>query len=326
MLEPILTPRDIAERYHRFLPEEIRRYLNSRGIPNALIDRQLLGWNGKRVTLPVFGWDGDVLSLRYARSPADKSDSPKVVSDPGATVELYGWETLARNPRRVVICEGEFDRLVLEARGFPAVTSTGGAATFPGEWVSHLTSIPEIFICFDRDAAGEAGAKKVKRVLPRAHIVRLPAEVGDGGDITDYFVRLRKSPASFEKLLAAGAAEAGQVATDGQQLTGQSPKQHKSVSSRAKRLKASVPIERVIARYIELRPSGSKLVGLCPFHADRQPSFTVYPETSTYYCFGCGAHGDVITFLMHKESLTFGQALEALERFLYTHELFPNQS
>jgi hypothetical protein len=56
-------------------------------------------------------------------------------------------------------------------------------------------------------------------------------------------------------------------------------------------------------------------------HDEQSPSFAVYPETNTYYCFGCGAHGDAIKFLMDKESMTYGQALEALERFEFTNEL-----
>jgi len=68
------------------------------------------------------------------------------------------------------------------------------------------------------------------------------------------------------------------------------------------------------ARYVELLPSGARLVGLCPFHDDAVPSFTVYPDTNTYYCFGCGVHGDVITLIEEKESKTFAEALDYLER------------
>src|ERR1043165_8612614 len=128
MFKPILTPRDIAERYHRFLPEEIRSYLKGRGVPATLIDRQLLGWEGKRITIPIVApLPGEVLSFRYARPDALLSGAPVMESDVDAKPELYGWETLARQPHRAVICEGELERLALEARGFPAVTSTAGA-------------------------------------------------------------------------------------------------------------------------------------------------------------------------------------------------------
>ena len=58
-------------------------------------------------------------------------------------------------------------------------------------------------------------------------------------------------------------------------------------------LKRCYPIEDVVARTgVALRRSGARLVGRCPFHDDRTPSFTVYPEQGTYHCYGCGARGD----------------------------------
>src|SRR6266700_1363395 len=132
MLKPILTPRDIAERYNRFMPDEIRQFLKDRGVAATVIDRQLLGWDGKRIVIPVFGeTTRDVVGYRYASIPKDPWDEPNITSDADLEPLLYGRETLARKPHRVVICESEFDRLVLESRGFPAVASTGD---FLAEW------------------------------------------------------------------------------------------------------------------------------------------------------------------------------------------------
>ena len=66
---------------------------------------------------------------------------------------------------------------------------------------------------------------------------------------------------------------------------------------------------------MELQGSGNTLIGRCPFpsHKDEVPSFTVYSETGTYYCFGCRARGDVIDFLREIERLRFHEALDALE-------------
>jgi hypothetical protein len=323
------TRRDRALFHHRQLPDEIRQYLNGRGIPDFIIDRELLGWNGSRITIPVFGRDGEVLLFRFAKSPADTSDSPKMLSEPGSGVELYGWETLARKPYRVVVCEGEFDRLVLEANGILAVTSTAGANVFLPDWAPYFEPVRRIYICFDRDKAGARGAETVKTVLPRAKIITPPAEVGEKGDVTDYFVGLGRDRADFEILLASAAAETDDDEDNDDAEPDDTPKDHppavhKAVARRAERLKKSLPLDRVVRRYVDLKPSGNRLRGRCPFHQDDDPSFTVYPETDTYFCFGCGAHGDVIKFLMDKESKTYGQALEALERFLHTDELFPN--
>ena len=56
-------------------------------------------------------------------------------------------------------------------------------------------------------------------------------------------------------------------------------------------------IEELIGQYVHLRRRGRTLTGLCPFHNEKTPSFTVYPDTQSFYCFGCGAAGDAITFV-----------------------------
>ena len=62
-------------------------------------------------------------------------------------------------------------------------------------------------------------------------------------------------------------------------------------------------IESVVSGYVSLKRRGRNLVGLCPFHGEKTPSFNLYPETSSFYCFGCGAGGDVITFVKRIENL-----------------------
>jgi hypothetical protein len=304
------------------LPENVRRYLNERGIPNKVVDEYLLGWSGRRITIPIFGRNGNVVQLRYAKSPEDTTDSPKVLSELGADLELYGWDTLAKRPRRVVICEGEFDRLVLEARGFDAVTSTGGAFAFLDAWAPAFEKIRQIYICFDRDDAGESGAKRVQSYLPQAKIVKLPADVGPQGDVTDYFVKLERTPLDFEVLLAeAAAAEEPEESKPAPRTRSPRPAT-KPLRRRADQVTKQVPLPEIVAGYTMLHASGAQLVGLCPFHEERTPSFTVYPTTNKYHCFGCGRGGDAIEFLMTKESMPFTEALETLERYRVTHELF----
>ncbi|HMJ64602.1 MAG TPA: toprim domain-containing protein, partial [Candidatus Binatia bacterium] len=162
MLNIINWPRVRAEKFHNFLPEKIRSYLKGRGIPATIIEGHLLGWNGKRITMPIFGENSrKVLGFRYAKSPTDISDTPEVISDPGLGVQLYGLDKLLRKPSRIVICDGEFNRLVLEANDFAAVSSTAGADTFLLEWLPYFEGVKQVFICFNRDRAGEEAARRV---------------------------------------------------------------------------------------------------------------------------------------------------------------------
>jgi DNA primase len=68
----------------------------------------------------------------------------------------------------------------------------------------------------------------------------------------------------------------------------------------------------IASQYTSLKKRGSKYVGLCPFHSEKTPSFTVDPDKQLYHCFGCGVGGDVFTFVMEKENLTFPEALKSL--------------
>jgi DNA primase len=79
------------------------------------------------------------------------------------------------------------------------------------------------------------------------------------------------------------------------------------------RLKRDNPIAEVVTRCgVHLRKQGRSLVGLCPFHKETQPSFSVSPESGLWHCFGCGRGGDVISFVMEKENVDFAEACRML--------------
>ena len=77
-------------------------------------------------------------------------------------------------------------------------------------------------------------------------------------------------------------------------------------------LKYRSDIEQVVGSYVNLRRRGRTLSGLCPFHSEKSPSFTVYPESQSFYCFGCGAGGDVINFIRRIENLDYMEAIRFL--------------
>mgnify|MGYP004604062041 FL=1 len=71
-------------------------------------------------------------------------------------------------------------------------------------------------------------------------------------------------------------------------------------------------IEEVIGQYVQLRRRGRTLSGLCPFHNEKTPSFVVYPDTQSFYCFGCGAAGDVINFVRKYNNLSYVEGVKQL--------------
>ena len=77
-------------------------------------------------------------------------------------------------------------------------------------------------------------------------------------------------------------------------------------------IKSKNNIQDVISKYVKLTPKGSNLIGLCPFHNEKTPSFTVYPKKDSFYCFGCGTGGDVIEFTRLVEKVDYISAVKLL--------------
>ncbi|HMC07272.1 MAG TPA: DNA primase [Solirubrobacterales bacterium] len=78
------------------------------------------------------------------------------------------------------------------------------------------------------------------------------------------------------------------------------------------RVKEAADVVEIVSAYTDLRRAGERFMGLCPFHEERTPSFSVDPREKLYHCFGCGVGGDVIKFVEEKEGLSFPEAVEAL--------------
>src|SRR5205823_1549601 len=156
-----------------------------------------------------------------------------------------------------------------------------------------------VFVCFKRSAT--AAAANVRKVLPRAWIARLPAELGDNGTVTDFFISLGRTPLDFEMVLAAAGAASGHSARS--RAVREFRALHPALQRRAERVREAVPLHEIAGRFTHFQAGGGHLVGHCPFHDDSSRSFSVYPDTETYACSVCGAEGDVVKFLMDKASM-----------------------
>ena len=77
-------------------------------------------------------------------------------------------------------------------------------------------------------------------------------------------------------------------------------------------LRMSCDMENIVSSYVKLKRQGRNLAGLCPFHSEKTPSMVVYPDTQSFFCFGCGAGGDVISFIMRIENLDYVEAVKFL--------------
>ncbi|OGI25786.1 MAG: hypothetical protein A3J76_01005 [Candidatus Moranbacteria bacterium RBG_13_45_13] len=191
---------ELVETCHQALPADIRQYLRARGVVDAVIDEHQLGWGkfyGKWwITIPIKDIYGSFCFFKLRQDPNAGSD--KITYPKGIEAQIYGWERLAKVSNSLIICEGELDRLALESKNIPAITSTHGAMTFKQEWGEKVGKGGKVYICFDNDEAGKKGAKRVAKMVENGRnevfVVSLPPEVGEGGDITDYLVKLNGNP------------------------------------------------------------------------------------------------------------------------------------
>lgn len=187
----------LATKYHKQLPLNIREWLKTeRLLLDEDIDDFELGYGEfygtSWITIPIRDASGIVQFMKLRQDPFVPSNRPKYMST-GGEAAIFNAQVLKDKPDQLVICEGEFDCLVLRAFGIPAISSTSGARTFKNEWIEQLTSVRHLYICYDNDTAGEEGAnaliEKLAEALPATSILQisLPMEVGEHGDITDYF-------------------------------------------------------------------------------------------------------------------------------------------
>ncbi|GHT52888.1 hypothetical protein AGMMS49990_09810 [Endomicrobiia bacterium] len=185
------------------IPVEIRKYLNDRMLDDNIINDYMLGYGefyGKKwITIPIKGEEGKYVYLKLRRDPNDKdtTDTPKYLFYPKKqNAVLFNYDSIIKSLDRehIFICEGEFDCILLNSKGIPAVTSTTGASSFKEEWIDNIKDYSKIYICFDNDPAGKKGAddlikkieKKILKTETAIYQINLP-EKGNIKDVTDYF-------------------------------------------------------------------------------------------------------------------------------------------
>jgi 5S rRNA maturation endonuclease (ribonuclease M5) len=199
---------------------EVMEYLiEKRGLTEKTIEKYQLGWSKElqRVSIPVRDKDGKLKNIRLYGIKRKKGKmisyfigegdgSKKVKHSYGSPIQLYGVDDLVKSEAEyIVVCEGEFDRLVLQQNGFMAVTGTGGCDSFLLEWREYFKG-KEAVVCFDVDAPGRSAAIRITRLLKRFGVkvkdVMLPlsGKAGDN-DITDYFKKHNAD--DFTKLVVA---------------------------------------------------------------------------------------------------------------------------
>ena len=218
-------PQDAIDRAHSILIEQASGTLEAlqseRGLSLEMIRRYKLG-RGKdgRVSIPIHDQHGRVVNVRrWMPESQRKGNASKIISFKRGfgKVRWFPFDQLAGN-ELVVLCGGEMDALCALSNGIPAATVTGGEGTMNEELMAEAreAGVQGFYVCYDNDEGGRQGSERVTKMLHefgfRIYNVALPEDVGDGGDVTDYFVKLDASGGDFRNLM--NAAPLFELATE----------------------------------------------------------------------------------------------------------------
>lgn len=206
---PAIDPA-LPVKWHRALMEStgvIRDILREkRGLTDETLERFLIGWDGERITIPIYDEFSELVNIRRYKWNSFE-DSTKMINftdEVGNTYgedRIYGVEHLFdKNVKEIVWCEGEWDRLVAEQAGFHACTATAGAGNFRAEWLKLIRQKERINICYDHDEAGKRATEYLVdniRGSLKIAVMQWPKQWPEKYDVTDIFVTEHLSSEKF---------------------------------------------------------------------------------------------------------------------------------
>lgn len=177
---------------------------DGRGLTKEILQQYKLGYDGGRITIPIYDELGCLVNVRKYKRRAKGKDKMISFKRGYGTARLYPLQTLEKD--EIVLVEGEMDMLTSKCVGLNAMTVTSGAGVWKFEW-NRLFTGKTVYICYDVDDKGRDGAYRVALSLYKSakavYIVNLPLKSPAGADITNYFVNDGYTLDDFEQLMKA---------------------------------------------------------------------------------------------------------------------------
>lgn len=226
-----IDPEDVDEHHQRLLKaletdQGIQEYIfTKRGYNMDTVKKFKLGWGkGANIIIPITDSNGVCYNFKLKSDPTRPVPAKGMYSIEGrGKKRLFNEKVLTaktkKDTERVIICEGEWDCMLLDQMGYPAVTSTGGVQSFDESWIPAFNKFTKVYLCFDNDRnnAGQQGIKKTAEMFHskgiRVFIVNLPSPLvtEDKVDVTDFFTKRKKTKADFTELLKSAQEFSGDV-------------------------------------------------------------------------------------------------------------------
>lgn len=204
----------LVQQYHLQLMNltgPIRDVLRERrGLTDDTLRRFQLGWDGERITIPIYNEYNTLVNFRrYKWNSTD--DQWKVLNyvdelnNSYGEVRIFGIDKIVDpSIEYVVWCEGEMDRIVAEQHGFPAACATSGAGTWKAEWTKLFRNKKRVYLAQDNDEAGQNATTKLCEKLYRVvdvYLINWPESFPHKGDVTDFFTKCSLGAEDFQQLL-----------------------------------------------------------------------------------------------------------------------------
>lgn len=204
----------LVQAYHSALMAmrgPIREVLKERrGLTDETLKRFQLGWDGDRITIPIYDEYNVLVNFRrYKWNSMD--DQWKVLNyvdelnNSYGEVRIFGIDSVLNTEVDYVVwCEGEMDRICAEQHGFCAACATSGAGTWKAEWTKLFRGKRKVYIAQDNDEAGRNATRKLCEKLFRVvdvYIINWPEDFPAKGDITDFFTKCGQTAQDFQTLL-----------------------------------------------------------------------------------------------------------------------------
>lgn len=189
----------------------IRGILNQRrGLTDKTLMRFQLGWDGDRITIPIYDEYNTLVNFRRYKwnSTDDQWKVLNFVDDKGnayGEVRICGIENLVDDTiEEIIWSEGEMDRICSEQHGFPTCCATSGAGSWRPEWTKYFRKKKRVYIAQDNDEAGRIATQGLCEKLHRivdVYVISWPEDFPLKGDITDFYTKCNLSTADFRSLM-----------------------------------------------------------------------------------------------------------------------------
>lgn len=181
-----------------------------RGLTDETIKKFQLGWDGERITIPIYDEYNTLVNFRRYKWNSSE-DQWKVLNyvdeynNAYGEVRIFGLDTLIDSSIDYIVwAEGEMDRICNEQHGFPTACATSGAGTFKPEWTKYFRNKKRVYIAQDNDAAGFDASRRLCEKLYRVvdvYVIQWPENFPVKGDITDFYTKCGLGSDDFKKLL-----------------------------------------------------------------------------------------------------------------------------